>query len=536
MKNKKIIPLLGILMLVCYACVQDEWGVKEYEPSVNLSSGKNKELTIAAAQSWYANHKTPVTRMAVTQSDDLGFLVAPSWNHAKEWRKGDYEVVEASLLTSTDVLFCDEETYQNKDALSKEERKKIKNVGRAVILKDLNTGEIITFNMIIIGSQEYLMRSDKLSNNNYLYREPNFDGIILFFSSNGEFVNGWRYQKGVISKRISPALEMFESSIDSQSLVTTRAEQDCTTRYYTLTHTVCPDNTTVAITGEFGGTIDEGGTMGEIDVSVSRCDSYTELVSYRECKDPSGNGGYGGGGGGMPTQLKMKEIIRNTDKLTEEQQKRLEKAIKEMMDKMCYAGAIFNYLVENGAIFNSVSIDPELEGNAANAINPKNGEIELRFKTEDDITFESVAHEIIHRLQHKLGVYSGLDSRGMMEYERALINDIMFYSKYKGNVPTAGWYDKQDPCVSGDRPGDNEIERVKEWRKNDMVYREWIQEITRFGIPTSILISDFTKWVYPFSQFRRPYSIERGYKYDNINKYPSKTLEMVLGLGIASNC
>ena len=85
MKYKKLIPLLGILMLVCCACVQDEWAITEHKPSVNLNSGKNKELTIAAAQSWYANHKTPVTRMAVTQGDNLGFLVAPSWNHAKEW-------------------------------------------------------------------------------------------------------------------------------------------------------------------------------------------------------------------------------------------------------------------------------------------------------------------------------------------------------------------------------------------------------------------------------------------------------------------
>lgn len=46
------------------------------------------------------------------------------------------------------------------------------NVARSVILKDITTGEIITFNMIFIGSLNYLMKYDDLSDNNYCIGFP----------------------------------------------------------------------------------------------------------------------------------------------------------------------------------------------------------------------------------------------------------------------------------------------------------------------------------------------------------------------------
>lgn len=541
MKKKRLLLVLGVLMLLLYACVKDEWFLEQnQESSDNLSNSKNRELTIAAAKSWYLSHEMPVTRMSTTKKNKFGFLVAPSWNHAKEWKKGDYEIVEASLLANTEVHFYDKETYEQKESMSNEEKKRLMNVGRTVILKNLTTGEIITFNMIIVGSRDYLRNPDnKLSDNNYLYREPHFDGMILFFAPDGEFVNGWKYQKGKIIKRLSPALESNEDSEDF-SPISTRTEQECQTTFYFITYFECPDDSEVKVTNEFGGTIAGGGTIGEVGVTASRCNEESELVTYIECKttnDPD-DGKYDGdgGGGSGPSGSLSKKIIKNTDKLTEEQKKKLDRAIEEMRSKMCYANAILNFLESKGVSFGSVSIDSSLGGNGANLIFP-DGRIDLAFGSEDDINFEVFAHELVHRLQEYLESYSGLDSRGMMEYEEAFINDIMFFAKYKGDIPSVAWYDREASLASGTMPESNQGEQaMDEWNKTDADYRSWLIKTTKSGIPTSISTADFQKWVVPFSKFNRPYTTERGYKYNNKETYTPNTLGRVLELGIEANC
>lgn len=56
--------------------------------------------------------------------------------------------------------------------------------------------------------------------NSYLHREPDYTGDVLFYSTKGEFWNGWRYEYGKIIATLSPSTE--ESYLQS---VTTRAMQ-----------------------------------------------------------------------------------------------------------------------------------------------------------------------------------------------------------------------------------------------------------------------------------------------------------------------
>lgn len=557
MKTKRLILAWSILLcLLLYACVQDEWFInKEQEPSNELSIGKNKELTIAAANSWYSNNEAPVTRMAVTDNNMLGILVAPSWNHAKEWKKGHYEVVEASLLSNMNVLFYEKETYSQKEKMTKEEKKRIMNVGRAVILKDIITGKIITFNMVIIGSRDYLMQSNELSNNSYLYRESKFDGMVLFFHPDGYFVNGWKYENGKITKRLSPITDFEDLLPDSNSLPSTRASQDCYTNYYTYTYLYCPstraytnDWISAYSSGEFGnenedkeedGTIG-GGTIGEVEVVAPHCYWVTEDIPYIECiekGDPTGGYQEGESGNVTPStpNSRLEKIFKNTDQLTEEQLKKLEDAIEEMERKMCYSKAILNYLEEKGVMFNSVYIDPNLAGNAGSTI--INEDINLGFREENFIRYGTVNHELVHLLQTHLGLYINNDCRGMMEYERSIIDDIMFFAQFKGNkkkIPMDAWLDKHSPMIYTDSPDPSNKEEYEEWKKQGDAYMKWLSKITKNGTPSSISVSDFQQWKPLFYENSRSYpSYPNGkYKYDI--EYSPKALLKVLEL--AQDC
>lgn len=563
MKTKRLILAWSILLcLLLYACVQDEWFInKEQESSNELSIGKNKELTIAAAKSWYNNNETPVTRMAVTDNNMLGILVAPSWNHAKEWKKGHYEVVEASLLSNMDVLFYDKETYSQKGKMTKEEKKKIMNVGRTVILKDIITGKITTFNMVIIGSRDYLMQSNELSNNSYLYRESQFDGMVLFFHPDGNFVNGWKYENGKITKRLSPVTDFEDLLPDSNSLPSTRASQDCYTNYYTYTYLYCPSTRAYTndwissySSGEFGneneneeedGTIGGGtiggGSIGEVEIVAPHCYWVTEDIPYIECietGDPTGGYQEGESGNITPStpNSRSEKIFKSTDQLTEEQLKKLEDAIEEMERKMCYSKAILNYLEEKGVMFNTVYIDPSIEGNAAGKI--INGDINLVFNNESYITYGTFNHELVHLLQTHLGLYINNNYRGMMEYERSIIDDIMFYAQFKGkvkNIKPDAWLGKHSAFVDGDKPLRGSIDERKKWDILSNEYRTWLSNITKNGPPISISNSDFKKWIPLFSQYSAAYSPgpdNDKYKYDI--DYTPKALEKVFE--IAQDC
>lgn len=72
----------------------------------------------------------------------------------------------------------------------------IRNTAKIVVEKDKLTGRIRSFVMIFIGSYDYLKKTKSMGKNTYLYRQPDFDGSVLFYEINGTFINGWKYEKG----------------------------------------------------------------------------------------------------------------------------------------------------------------------------------------------------------------------------------------------------------------------------------------------------------------------------------------------------
>lgn len=193
------IGTLVFLSLIVYSCWQDEWSSSGPEEVIFDS---NKELTIAEAKKWYNTNNPSASR---SLSADGMIPAKPDWNKAKESRKGDFEVVETTLMTSGSTVFMDNETkekYGLQDDLNR-----IYNVARMVVLKNLKTGDTYNFIMIFIGTYDYLMHTTSFKNNSYLHREPDFDGKVLFYNFNYGLVNGWKYEAGKIVATVSPGTE-----------------------------------------------------------------------------------------------------------------------------------------------------------------------------------------------------------------------------------------------------------------------------------------------------------------------------------------
>ena len=223
MKTKRIkrpvCYLVGLLVfgLMLYSCLQDETDLDSRETTGKIIKGKNRELSIDVARSWYEAHQTPVvtTRSVATHFELMTKL---HWKKGYENRKGKFEVVEVPLLTRGGAVLMDSETMEKcKDT----ERGKIRNISRMVIIKNLETGEIINFVMHIVGTYDYLMKAKHFEDNSYLYRAPDLSGSVYFYEPEGGLVNGWQYENGKIVATISQGTE---EGLKMQATADTRSE------------------------------------------------------------------------------------------------------------------------------------------------------------------------------------------------------------------------------------------------------------------------------------------------------------------------
>ena len=223
MKTKRIkrpvCYLVGLLAfgLMLYSCLQDETDLDSQETTGKVIKGKNRELSIDVARSWYEARQTPVvtTRSVVTHFELMTKL---HWKKGYENRKGKFEVVEVPLLTRGGAVLMDRETMEKyKDT----ERGKIRNISRMVIIKNLETGEIINFVMHIVGTYDYLMKAKHFEDNSYLYRAPDLSGSVYFYEPEGGLVNGWQYKDGKIVATISQGTE---EGLEMQANADTRSE------------------------------------------------------------------------------------------------------------------------------------------------------------------------------------------------------------------------------------------------------------------------------------------------------------------------
>lgn len=257
---------------------------------------KNEELTIATAKEWYQNHYAPVvtTRSSIMSSIDR--MMKPYWEKAKESNRKRYEVVEIPIKTKGGHLILDAETSNHWSPGTSSGF--IRNTAKIVIEKDKQTGRTRSFVMIFVGSYNYLQKTHTMGKNSYLYRQPDFEGSVLFYEVNGVFINGWHYEKGKIVAMISPKVDrMFAGSTQSRALV-----EDCTEYCYTSYDQVCDEDTWAEEDDEYGFSF--GTTVSCHDESeticTEVCNYYDDGQDYNEWEDDNWEEDSPAGGSNTP--------------------------------------------------------------------------------------------------------------------------------------------------------------------------------------------------------------------------------------------
>lgn len=169
-------------------------------------------------------------------------MASPDWKGAFAGKNDKVEVVETHIVTEGGFGFATESAYnqwKNTDNSGY-----ITSVTRLVVMKYRKTGEMVSFLMTIVGDKEYLeTKCFEMWDNTYLTKDKNFSGLVLFHSTQGDFVNGWRYTNGKVTHSVEVNFD------DGVGISLKSGHYECTTYVLWQVFGTC---TYLGITGEYG--------------------------------------------------------------------------------------------------------------------------------------------------------------------------------------------------------------------------------------------------------------------------------------------
>lgn len=254
--TKKLI-LLSTALLTClfffFSCN------KESQTNKLIETDKNS-FSVSEAKSWYVNNSSqqPNSPMAKTNAKKINNFY-PQWDRAITANDKNYEIVECPLKFDTHPGFIISTNGNSNN------NNNVHGITRLLILKNKKNGSIRSALMNI-----YSASGEDDSTITYSNKGKHFSGYVFFTDISGEFINGWLYNDGIITKQSKRELSSTNSAAramppaeDCETFETMWYEQDC--NYYTDGSFECTDWYYIGSTYETYCTEEGGGGGGGVN-------------------------------------------------------------------------------------------------------------------------------------------------------------------------------------------------------------------------------------------------------------------------------
>lgn len=335
-------------------------------------------------------------------------IMEPNWKDAFRGENKDSRSIETNILLSKPFHVVSKESYvayeKTKDA------RYLNYLSRAVVLTEKLSEVSDAFIMTIVGSKEYMEKHNfQLWEVSYFNIPKDFSGMILYYSLDGNFVNGWYVEENNQIKTCQPV------SKEDVALFA-RSDSGCYTVEVTHTYIDC-----ITYSGNTFTTYE--GESFSFDWSETVCGSpYTYTFSYTVCNSSpsSSSGGYS-----PSSNSNIKKYFRY---FPQEVSGDLERFIRYMRDKDCVSRSILDQ-AENLMGFEPVNlaIDPVMAPNVAKYDPEKNT---IYFHDKSDVLEKTMYEEFIHILQSKLYTTDEINRGAFnMEFEAKLLIDYIGISR-----------------------------------------------------------------------------------------------------------
>lgn len=295
----------------------------------------------------------------------------------------------------------------------------------------------------------------------------------------------------------------------------------------------------------------DGGTLPEVVVTASypvtfqfapgpNTDMLWDPQPWWHDLPPIDYSGPGGGNGGnpqgdnKPSSVKLaKNLIKffpQGTKLTAQQLEKLNEAYKKMLSHCAYK-VIDDYIAKNGLFRGSIVLKESGGSIGLASLDPKGN---INFYGEENITATNLAHEWIHIYQiafdHSRAPL-GDEYKGMMEFELALLQDIIVFAEDPRQLFHRDQTDIHQNC-SWIRTLDVDYEEMD---RIESLYRTWmIGLFYKKKFPDKMTEGLFTYFLPHFEKYSRGYR-NRDYEF-NIEKYGVESINNILELISQSEC
>lgn len=269
MNNTKSIIFIFSFLLLLAGC--------KTEQDINKPA---ELLTVEQAKMWYdaqySNGYCSSNRMKVVGKDSTAsklelFL---QWNNAELENDSLWSVVELPWKYLNGGI----------KIASGDCAKESKSILKVVFMKNLSTANVYGFKMAIIPDSDYKTSSSNFENSNsYLKRKSDFSGLVMYYSLNDQFVNGWKYENGTVvesliqvdaSKTSSkmPKNSKIAQMADIVAVTTCNLYSVQTVGYDDISyHQIC--STEYYVMGGGTSTDSGGGTLGSYDYDANSATS-----------------------------------------------------------------------------------------------------------------------------------------------------------------------------------------------------------------------------------------------------------------------
>jgi hypothetical protein len=176
-----------VLALIIYSCRKD---LNSTDPSIT-------DTEVLKAKSWYEStylksydHAATLGANSMVNEADLTTKIKPYWAEASVYTKNGQDVIELPIDPS-DKFYSLLKYGDDKRTLGRKE------YNRTSYLLLKNGEKYKAYLMTIIADSAYLKNDfSKLENNTYKKHDKDFSGLLLYFTPQGRYLNGYRYNNG----------------------------------------------------------------------------------------------------------------------------------------------------------------------------------------------------------------------------------------------------------------------------------------------------------------------------------------------------
>ena len=185
-----IISLLLVSTAFTISCTRDEVTTTQTEVAL--------QPQIADAQQWFEQQMYTNNYLL----NENGIQLYADWR--PDWGKAAIHELSTGYTVEVPILFTNQSTLISSQLRAEYERtgnsKYLAAKVSLVIETNLTTGKKQDFIMLVSPSLKYV-ESNSEGQNSYLNMDPNFDGMVLYYTPNWGFANGWGFSDGKVDSQ-----------------------------------------------------------------------------------------------------------------------------------------------------------------------------------------------------------------------------------------------------------------------------------------------------------------------------------------------